>query len=274
MTTDTLTSTTSSALASVQQSTNPSRSETDRKKLAEDFDSFLLLLTTQLKNQDPTEPLDTNEFTQQLVQFASVEQQVATNENIEKLVAATVSAGIQQAIGYIGKAIEAEGDKGVLTNGEAYFAYELPAGVSSANINILDEAGRVVFSGAGNTAQGKTVAFWDGKNSFNQSQMPDGTYQLVVTAKGFNGEDIKARTLTTGRVDSAQTDAEGNIVLSVGSARVKIGDVLSVREVPDAVQVADNETTTPTTPAAGGDAESDADAEQEDTEESSDENLQ
>ncbi len=223
---------------SVKQTENPARSEVGSKKLAADFDSFLLLLTTQLKNQDPTDPLDTNEFTQQLVSFAGVEQQIDANTNLEKLVAASVNAGVQQGLGYIGKTIEAVGDKGVLEGGKAYFSYDLPSEVLETKVSILDSAGKVVFSGTGSTAAGKSVAFWDGKNSFDGSQMKDGTYQIVVAAKGFQNEKVEAKTFTTGRVSGVETDKDKNVVLSVGAAKVKLIDVISVKEQPTSVVVA------------------------------------
>ncbi len=226
--------------SSIKQSENPSKAQTDGKKLADSFDDFLLLLTTQLKNQDPTEPLDTNQFTQQLVSFAGVEQQVSTNKNLEKLLGASVNAGVQQGIGYIGKTVESLGNKGVLEDGKAYFAYELPSSVNEATVNILDASGNIVFSGKGNTEAGKTIAFWDGKNSFNGSQMPDGTYQLLVNAKGFKNEEILAKTFTTGRVKSVETDKDNNVMLSVGNAKVKLNEVISVREQPSSVKVAGN----------------------------------
>lgn len=228
------------ALGLIQQESNPSKAELDGQKLARDFDDFLLLLTTQLENQDPTEPLDTNEFTQQLVMFASVEQQVATNANIEKLVNATVSSGIQQGVQYIGKVIEAPGDTGVLSGGQAVFSYELPQNATSVDVSILDGAGRVVFSGNGATGAGKNTVFWDGVNSFNQRALPDGAYRIVVKAKDARGEDIDATTYTTGRVTAAEVDqASGGAVLLIGNTRVPVTDIVSVRDVPTTVRIDD-----------------------------------
>jgi flagellar basal-body rod modification protein FlgD len=236
------------AQAAATSTTKPvakaAQSEVSSKKLAADFDSFLLLLTTQLKNQDPTDPLDTNEFTSQLVAFAGVEQQIDANKNLEKLVGASVNAGVQQGLGYIGKTVEALGDNGVLEDGKAYFAYELPSDVSEATVNILDKGGKIVFSGKGNTQSGKTVAFWDGKNSFNGSQMADGTYKLVVNAKGFKNEVVAAKTFSTGRVSGVETNKENEVVLSIGTAKVKLTDVISVREQPSSVNVANNQAAT------------------------------
>ncbi|TAE80728.1 MAG: flagellar hook assembly protein FlgD [Alphaproteobacteria bacterium] len=207
------------------------KSEISAKKLADDFDAFLLLLTTQLKNQDPTEPLDTNEFTSQLIQFANVEQQVQTNANIEKLVAATQSAGIQQGIDYIGKAIDADGNKGMLVNKNAVFLYELPTNAHKVDITILDRMGRPVFSGPGATGSGKNLVRWDGKDGETRAQLPDGTYQIVVKAETFDGTKIDAKTYTTGVVDAVETEKDGTAVLLLGNERIKIGDVRAVRDI-------------------------------------------
>ncbi len=225
------------SLNRIRQDTNPSQAELDGAKLADDFDDFLLLLTTQLKNQDPTEPLDTNEFTSQLVQFATVEQAVATNLNLEKLVNASAATGIQQGLGFIGKAIEAEGNKGVLSNGNAVFSYELPQNATSVNVSILDSTGRAVFSGAGDTSAGKNTVVWDGINNLTGQPMPDGTYQIAVNARNDKDEKIDAKTFTTGRVSAAQVDDQGNTILSVGTAKVKADDVIGVREIPEEVVI-------------------------------------
>jgi flagellar basal-body rod modification protein FlgD len=224
--------------AKTTEDKNAAKSEVAAKKLADDFDSFLLLLTTQLKNQDPTEPLDTNEFTQQLVMFAGVEQQIDTNTNLEKLVGASVTSEIQQGLGYIGKNIEANGDKGVLIGGRADFAYELPTEASKVDIAILDSTGKSVFSGNGATNSGKNIAVWDGKNSFTGEDMPEGTYQMVIKAKGFKDEEMEVKTFTTGKVTAVETDKDKNVVLSVGSQKVKLSDVISVREVPTSTRIA------------------------------------
>jgi flagellar basal-body rod modification protein FlgD len=224
-------------LNKVKKETNPSQGELDGKKLADDFDDFLLLLTTQLQNQDPTEPLDTNEFTSQLVEFASVEQAVATNVNLEKLVSASAATGIQQGLGFIGKSIEAEGSSGVLAEGNATFIYELPQNAASVNVSILDSTGRAVFSGAGNKSAGKNTVVWDGINSLNGQTMADGTYQIVVNARNAKDEKIEAKTFTTGRVTSAEVDAEGTTFLNIGTAKVKADDVIAVREIPQSVKV-------------------------------------
>src|SRR3954447_12628807 len=93
----------------------------DAGTLASNFTTFLTLLTTQLKNQNPLEPLDTNQFTAQLVQFTGVEQQLKTNEFLETLMLAGQNTAKSDAVSYIGKQVTASGKTGELTNEKAVF---------------------------------------------------------------------------------------------------------------------------------------------------------
>ncbi len=211
-------------------SQNPSRADLDRAKIADDFDQFLLLLTTQLKNQDPTEPMDTNEFTQQLVTFASVEQQIAGNKNLERLVEVSEKNALDTTIGYIGNSIEAEGNAGILSGGQASFVYDLPIPAKEVSVTLLNGAGQAVFSGNGSTNAGKNLVTWDGINSFTGQQLPDGAYYIQVKATDVGNEDIDARTLTTGRVSAVEIADDGKLLLTIGNIQVNSDDVTAVRE--------------------------------------------
>src|SRR6187402_248688 len=103
------------AVSSVGSSSGGSALASSRQTIAQNFDTFLQLLTTQLKNQNPLDPLDTNQFTQQLVQFTGVEQQLKTNEFLEAMMLANQNSGKSNAVGYIGKTITASGVKSELT---------------------------------------------------------------------------------------------------------------------------------------------------------------
>src|SRR6188768_883336 len=96
-----------------------------RAGIADNFDTFLSLLTTQLRNQNPLDPLDTNAFTQQLVQFSSVEQQLKTNDFLSALVQANVNSVQTNAVNYIGKAVTAEGTRSELVGGKAVWNFSL-----------------------------------------------------------------------------------------------------------------------------------------------------
>ena len=216
---------------SIQQSLNPSRAEIGQQQLAQDFQQFLTLLTTQLQNQDPTEPLDTNEFTNQLVMFASVEQQLASNLNLEELVNLQQSNGsIDASVNYIGRFIETEGNGGVLENGSAGFIYDLERAADEVQVSILDDSGRVVFSGQGSTNVGQNVVVWDGINSTNGDQSPPGTYFISVNATDSQGRDIDSTTFTTGRVTAVELNESGQITLEVGDLDINADDVTAIRE--------------------------------------------
>lgn len=217
----------STQLDLINQSKNAAKDKVGTQKLADDFDTFLLLLTTQLENQDPTEPLDTNEFTNQLVQFSVAEQAVAQNENLEKLIALQESGAFDSAIAYIGKEVEANGNAGELVGGFAAFTYELDAPANNVNIVITDGAGRAVYSGQGSKDSGKNRVVWDGTNSFNGADEIEGTYFINVIAKNAAGETVTSRTLTTGLVTGAEAQGE-EMVLTVAGTTVKVEDVKAV----------------------------------------------
>src|SRR5690554_2489607 len=98
-----------------------SANNASRATIAQNFDTFLSILTTQLRNQNPLEPLDTNQFTQQLVQFTGVEQQLKTNDFLEALLLNTQSTARSDAVSYIGKEISASGKTAELKDGGAYW---------------------------------------------------------------------------------------------------------------------------------------------------------
>ena len=165
-----------------------------RASLAGDMDAFLLLLVTQLKNQDPLSPLEPTEFTNQLVNFAGVEQQIATNDNIEKLLSVQNAVLASAVIGFVGKEVVADtSGKLPLQNGEATFEYTLGSSASNVVMTISDDEGRILFTKAGETGVGKHEVVWDGKDGKDQT-MPDGSYNLAITPLAFSGETIEHTT--------------------------------------------------------------------------------
>src|SRR5271155_227189 len=114
-------------------------------QIAGNFQSFLQLLTTQLQNQDPLSPLDTNQFTQQLVEFAGVQQQINTNDSLATLVSLQQTAQSSQALEFVGKTAVVSGNTATLTNSEATWELNIPT-ASNVNINIANSNGQTVFS--------------------------------------------------------------------------------------------------------------------------------
>lgn len=197
-----------------------------RQGIADNFDTFLSILTTQLRNQNPLDPLDTNQFTQQLVQFTGVEQQLKTNQFLEAMMLANQNAGSSQAVGYIGKEITASGTKSELVDGEArwHFAVDEPAQIT---VQVKDANGAVVFQKEGNVAKGESIFNWNGIGT-DGSDKPDGTYSISIQARNADGKLIEVATEMTGEVTGVDLTGSEPILL-VGSARVNMSAVLSVR---------------------------------------------
>src|SRR5215218_2686386 len=110
---------TSAVAAAPGASTSTAKKATDKAAIAENFNAFLLLLTTQLKNQSPLDPLDTNQFTQQLVQFASVEQQLKSNDTLNALLTSARGSTASTAASFVGMQVTADGTTSRLSNGSA-----------------------------------------------------------------------------------------------------------------------------------------------------------
>jgi flagellar basal-body rod modification protein FlgD len=198
-----------------------------RATIAENFDTFLQILTTQLKNQNPLDPLDTNQFTQQLVQFTGVEQQLKTNQFLEAMMTATQNSGNSQAVSYVGKVVTAEGNKAELVQGSAkwHFAVEKPANITAT---VRDMDGNVVYTKTGSVAQGESIFSWNGIGNDDRPK-PDGSYSITIEARDHDGKLIDVATEMTGEVTGVDfTGSEP--VLMVGTARVNLSAVVSVRQ--------------------------------------------
>lgn len=155
------------------------QTEQSRTQLSNDIDDFLTLLTTQLQNQDPLEPTDTNEFTNQLIGFSQVEQQININEKLDELQFSLQSNVLQQAIGYIG--LDASYDGGEFfaagDGGATRIVYNLSDTVDSLNLEILNEDGEVVLTSVAPPTEGPQIFLWDGRNAAGELQ-PPGTYTV------------------------------------------------------------------------------------------------
>ena len=198
--------------------------------LASNFETFLTLLTSQLKNQDPLSPVDSNQFTAQLTQMAGVEQQLLTNDLLKGLLAAQGGGGLASAATYIGKEATAAWSATKFTDGEATWSYELASNAASARLEVLDGTGKVVWSGeAPDRTTGVHDFTWDGKaNSGNDGQ--DGqVYSLRVVAKDSAGAALDAQVLTRGRITGVEM-YNGEPYLTVGNAILPLSTVIALEE--------------------------------------------
>ena len=182
-------------------SSSSSLNSTSATELAGNFQTFLTLLTTQLQNQDPLDPLDTNQFTQQLVEFASVEQQLKTNDSLTTLVSLQQTAQATQALQFVGKTAVVNGNTAALTNSQATWELNIPA-ASTVKINIANSTGQTVYSNTYSASAGNNQAFtWSGKGN-DGTQWPDGQYTLTATATDSSGNSVGITTQLQGTVSS------------------------------------------------------------------------
>jgi flagellar basal-body rod modification protein FlgD len=194
--------------------------------LADNFDNFLKLLITQLQHQDPLEPMDTNEFTSQIVQFASVEQSIATNVNLERLIGLQQANQAAAAIAYLGKRIEANGDTTALVDGTAEWNYALPEAAAQVSLLVTDEEGAAVFHTQGATDKGAHQFVWDGRDD-SGNPVGEGSYTLSVTATAEDDTKIATEMTVVGIVDGVETVGD-EPVLFVGKTGIPISEVIAI----------------------------------------------
>lgn len=187
-------------------------------QLSGNFDTFLKLLTTQLQNQDPLSPMDSNQFTQQLVEFSQVEQQIDSNTNLQTLISQGTTQSGAYATGYLGKTVTVTGGQGALSGGQAAWNYNLASAATSTTLTVLNSNNQAVFSTSGGTTAGSNSFSWNGEDN-NGNQLPDGTYTLNVNASNSG-------TAVTSTITSSGTVSE--VDMSSGSPQLVIGGM----EVP------------------------------------------
>jgi flagellar basal-body rod modification protein FlgD len=220
-------SNTNSATSSA--ATSDSNSATAKAKLDEDLNKFLNLLVTQLKNQDPLDPMDANEFTSQLVQFASVEQQIYQNSNLEKMLNMQETSQISGMVDFIGNQVEFFGQNLPLADSHGEFSYIMPQGVAKGTINIANSNGVNVFFADADTSSGKHTVKWDGKDK-SGNQLGDGIYTLLVSGQDSSGTLMEVEHLVVGPVTGAGVD-DGIVKLFInGELTVEQDKILSVRK--------------------------------------------
>jgi flagellar basal-body rod modification protein FlgD len=173
----------------------------EKKTLAGNFQTFLTLLTTQLKHQNPLDPLNTNQFTAQLVQFAQVEQQLKQNDQLATLVSLEKTAQSTAALGFVGKTVSVDGTTAPLKNGTATWDLSAPK-PASATVDIKSATGQTVYTTNYTINAGHQGFTWDGKDA-SGLQWPSGNYTIAITANDASGQPVVVSTGIQATVDSA-----------------------------------------------------------------------
>ena len=187
--------------------------------LGADFNTFLTLLTTQLRNQDPTNAMDVNKMTEQLVSFSGVEQQVATNTNLQQLITMQQGSQLTAASGLLGRQLEMESSNLALQNGAA--ALRLPAAgtASTATVQVTNGSGRVVTEQALTLGSTPGTWRWDGKDSSGR-QLADGAYAFTVQGRDATGTAV---TITAGMLATATGATRGTSGVNLNFGTLTLG---------------------------------------------------
>lgn len=200
------------AAASASTSTSTAFSQ-----LTRNVDTFLSLLTAQLQNQDPLDPLDTEKFTSQLVEFASVEQSIATNRNLESLISLQSLVGRQSALGFVGRTVEIATDRAFSEGAGAGWTYETPTGAAAVRLSVIDASGQVVGSAIGDARAGAHEFQWNGKDSAG-ADAPPGVYRLRAEAVDAAGATLAVAIRSAVRVDAASfIGEEASLETAIGA---------------------------------------------------------
>jgi len=204
----------------------------DDATLADNFETFLTLLTEQLANQDPLDPLDSNQFVEQLVQFSSVEQQIASNQSLQALLDLQGATAKLSAADYVGKIVTASSSEALLGENGANWSYALDRTAQRTDLVITDNRGEVVATFPGETAEGPATFAWDGADQFG-NPLPPGVYSLEVVATDAEDALIDTNVRVSGRVTGADF-AGDDVTLNVGGLTVPLTRVIGVQEAPAA----------------------------------------
>ena len=207
-------------------STTGTSSPNAMQQLSSNFSTFLTLLTTQLKNQDPTSPMDSNTFTQPLVMYSQVEQQINTNDNLKTLISQGTTNASAMAATYLGKKVSVTNGNASLTGGTANWTYNLDTASATTQLTITDSKGQTVFTSNGETTAGDHNFTWNGKD-LNGNQLADGTYKLTVTAADSGSNKVTSSVASAGTISQIDMTS-GTPKLVVGNMELGLGDIAAL----------------------------------------------
>jgi flagellar basal-body rod modification protein FlgD len=211
---------TATASSSASQSSNNALSS-----LSSNFGDFLKLLMTQLQNQDPSSPLDTNQFTSELVQFSSVEQQINTNTSLTQLIQLTQAGEVMQGSSMTGKRVTVSSDHVPLQNGQGTIQFTAPA-AEPVDIAIYNDSGAKLSDSMIMATKGSNTWTWNGTTS-SGSTVPDGSYKVAVTGANADGTTSALTFSVIGTATGVQSQSNG-MQLQVGALSVDFSKVQAV----------------------------------------------
>jgi len=197
-----------------------------RESSVSDFTDFLTLLTAQLRNQDPLQPLDSTQFVEQLASFSAVEQQVGTNEKLSRLVSQGEAQEVGQLGTWIGQTVDARDALYALSGDGLTVDVPEQVGATSVEAIIRDSNGSTV---ARVEVEDPSQPFtWSGERDNGQQASP-GNYGVAFAYQFENATPTQIEASSSGRVTEARIDSEGALLILDTGARIRPGDVSALR---------------------------------------------
>ena len=198
------------SIASTMTSSGTSAAATSATELQESYNSFLTLLTAQISNQDPLNPVDSNQFVSQLAQLTQVEQSIATNASLEQISTMLSTVGAMSDLQLIGRDVLVPSSQVRMTEDDFPLSAQLDAGAEDVTIRIYSEDGTLVREMPGaSTAEGEVIDVeWDRLDSVGLPVPPD-TFRIEITASDASGNDVGATTLTRAEVTRVNFTGQG-----------------------------------------------------------------
>jgi flagellar basal-body rod modification protein FlgD len=218
------TSSSTTSTTSTQAQINSSQAS-----LNSSYSTFLTLLTTQLQNQDPTAPMDSNTFTQELVSMNGVQQQLLTNQLLQQVVNNSSGASVASSVNLIGQSVTAASANATLSGGSATWTYSMPTTAAQGTALISDANGNTVWTGAlSQLSAGNDSFTWNGRTTSGSQLADGGTYTLSISAADASGAAVKPTISISGVVQSLQ-QVNGVAEAQVGATLVPLSSITGVK---------------------------------------------
>ena len=206
---------TSQTLLSSVTASNPDQANSSLSQLGDDYNKFLTLLTAQISNQDPLEPVDSTQFVAQLAQLSQVEQAVQTNTRLETLTSQISGLMNLGGLDLLGRDVNVASNTVIMENGTNGSSYEVGPGATEVTANIIDNLGRVVrkLSGLSTLTGTANPLEWNGKDSYGNDLLA-GKYTVQMIAKDSAGNAVDIQVSRNAKVEDVRFH-EGEIIFGL-----------------------------------------------------------
>jgi flagellar basal-body rod modification protein FlgD len=196
------------------------------QSLSSNFNDFLSLLLTQVKNQDPTSPTDTTQFTTELVQFTGVQQQVATNSNLNQLISLQQTSQVLQSSDLVGHHASVQASQITLQSSTGQVSFTGTAGEPVA-VAVVDSSGNVLRDASITANAGTNSWTWNGLDN-SGNQVPDGAYRIALETAPAGGGTPTAVPYTVQGVTTGVSTNGTTTMLQLGALSVPLSAVQDI----------------------------------------------